>query len=67
MSSVQAFDFRLSEVHVKAEAERIRDEFGNISGRSSNPSGLQLAGALDFLRPREAKSGRFRGHFGMKL
>jgi len=25
---------RLSEVHVKAEAERIRDEFGKILGRS---------------------------------
>jgi hypothetical protein len=25
---------RLSELHVKAEAERIRDEFGKILGRS---------------------------------
>ncbi len=27
---------RLSEVHVKAEAERVRDEFGKILGRSDS-------------------------------
>jgi len=41
MSSVQAFDFRLSEVHVKAEAERIRDEFGSV-GMVASTTGPSL-------------------------